>query len=263
MTSCTVLGVNITIPPERNAYNAYRLLFHQKADQAKEKFYNLYQQNSSLEDVVNKVPDQITQCLSPILEFCVKSLMDHGIYNIDKTQFVQQYGEIQDIWGEPFLKVCDKYAEIVMDQKELDEYRVARRQGRSRWYGGGFGLSGALQGAATAGALNMISGAGHMLFNGVGKVVSSIAANMQKSKIFQDPNTYQSISDGVWEAAFALHFALIHCLSITEVDPVPLRGAISAEDSKSASAILNNARLTDNLEDCRSAMLPCKWPPIC
>ena len=79
------------------------------------------------------------------------------------------------------MTVYDRYAEVVMNEEELDRYRVARREGRARWQGGGFGLAGALSGAVTASALNLVTGAGHMVFNAVGKTISSIASRDRKS----------------------------------------------------------------------------------
>lgn len=251
----SVLGQVVSISKQREAYNNYRLLFQVEADKAKSIFQDLYQQNTSLDMVINNVPGQIEQSMEPALELCIKILMEHNVLTIDKTQFETQYNDVRDIWGEPFLKVYDQYAEIVLDQKSLDEYRVARRQCRSRWHGGGFSLSGALQGTATAGALNLVTGAGHMIFNGMGKIVSSISASMQKSKIFSASETYDSLAKGVWDATFFLHLALIDCLDKTGTDHEPLAGAVSPDDAQSALAILNNAHLTEDLEQCRSAMI--------
>lgn len=256
MSTLTVLSQSVTIHDAREAYNNYRLMFQKEADQAKLAFYELYhQQNTSLDDVIKLVPKQAEQAIEPAIKLCINILMQHNVLKIDENRFKEEYSAYQDIWGEPFLKVYDRYAEIVMDQKNLDDYRVARRQGRTRWQGGGFGLSGALKGAATAGALNIVSGAGHMLANGVGKITSSIGASMEKSRIFKDEKTYSSIVQGVWDAVFWLHVALIDCLSKTQADPLPLSGMVSAEDVRAAEAILNNAQLVQDEKQCHDMLL--------
>lgn len=250
-----VLGEAVPISDERKSYNKYRLMFQSEADKAVERFHVLYQQNRNLDNVISNVPSQAEQVIEPAVELCVEILIQHGVVTIDKAGFKEQYPYIQDIWSEAFLKVYDQYAEIVLEQKDLDEYRVARRQGRARWRGGGFGVSGALKGAATAGAMNMVAGAGHMVFNGMGKIVSSIAASSQKSKIYQNPQTYSVIARGVWGAVFHVHYALIDCLRQTQVDPLPLAGAVTEEDIHTATAILNNAKtMQDNIK-CRTAMI--------
>ena len=245
----------IMVDAAREAYNKYRLLFQEEADRAQSRFYQFYQQNRSLDDVIKNTPEQIKQSITPVIESCVNLLVQHNILIIDTVRFEEEYPEIQDIWAEPFLRLCDQYAEITLEQKALDEYRVARREGRSRWSGGGFGLSGALKGAATAGALNLVTGAGHMLFNGVGKLVSSASAASKKNKIYCDPETYSSLAQGVWDATFALHYALIDCLKRNGADPLPSEGAISAEDKRNATAVLNNAKNMSDEGTCRSALL--------
>ena len=62
-------------------------------------------------------------------------------------------------------------------------YRQVRKEYRSKWMGGGFGLSGAIKGAITAGVLNMGSGAVHATINAIGNENSKYSANSQKRKI--------------------------------------------------------------------------------
>lgn len=250
-----ILGSNIEVSEARTAYNRYRLCFQKEADQAVIAFRDKYQNNASLDDVITKGEAQITQSIQPTIELCVKTLIDCNVLTVDQAQFEELYGGYKNIWGEAFLQLYDKYAEIIMDQKQLDEYRVMRRKSRGRWQGGGFGLSSALQGAATAGVLNILASAGHMVFNGIGKVVSSISAGMGKNKIFNDPNTYGSLAEGVWLATFSLHIALVDCLNRTGADPLPLAGVVGDEDMKNSIAFLNNAKLLDDTEQCRSTLI--------
>lgn len=255
MDTLYVLGEPFSISDARKAYNEYRLMFRSEADKAIERFHILYQRNRNIDDVINNVPNQAEQAIQPVVERCVKILIQHDVVTIDEAGFREQYPFIQDMWCEAFLKVRDQYAEIVLDQKALDEYRVARRKSRGRWRGGGFGVSGALKGAATAGAMNMAAGAGHMVFNGMGKIVSSISASSKKSKIYQNPNTYSVIAQGVWDAVFYLHYALVDCLDRTQADPLPLVGTVNEDDIHTAAAILNNAKSMQEDEQCRAAML--------
>ncbi len=250
-----MLDRSVLVSDALEAYNQYRKNFQGEADLAQARFYQLYQQNNSLDDVIANAPKQMHQSISPAVDACVKQLIEHSILTIDATRFEEQYPEIRDIWCEPYLKLYDRYAEIVMGQEELDRYRVARRESRARWSGGGFGLSGALKGAAMAGALNLASGAGHMVFNGLGKIASSISASSQKRKIFENEETCKSLADGVWKATFYLHLALIDCLAQTGADPLPASGAISADMERNSAAILNNAKRMTDLEQCRSAMI--------
>lgn len=255
MRTLFVFGRPVMVSDALEAYNQYRKMFQEEADLAKARFYSLYQQNNSLDAVIANAPNQLHQSISPAVDACVKVLVEHNILTVDAARLEAQYPEIRDIWCEPYLKLYDHYAEIVLGQEELDRYRVARRESRARWSGGGFGLSGALQGAAMAGALNLVSGAGHMVFNGLGKIVSSISASSQKNQIFEDRETVENLAEGAWKAAFYLHFALIDCLAQTGADTLPASGVISQDAEKNAAAILNNARQMADPEQCRSAMI--------
>lgn len=255
MRTLFILNQPVPISDSLEAYNTYHRRFRREADQAQARFYQLYQQNTSLDDVIRNGPAQMRQSISAGIDACVKILVEHNILSIDSERFEERYPEIRDIWCEPYLKLYDRYAEIALNQEELDRYRVARRENRARWSGGGFGLSGALKGAATAGALNLVSGAGHMVFNGMGKIVSTLSASAEKSRIFDAPETYASLAEGVWKAAFYLHYALLDCLAQTSADPIPASGVISPEAEKNAAAILNNAKQMTDIEQCRSAMV--------
>ena len=248
MSKLQVLGEYVSVGEPLEAYNQYRKTFIEQANMAKLRFSQLYQGNQSLDDVVKHVPEQAEESLRPVIDFCVKKLLNHNILSVDRTTFQEHYSAYQALWTEPYMNVFDRYAEIALDQKTLDEYRVYRRQTRARWSGGGFGLSGALKGAFTAGALNMVTGAGHMVFNGVGKLISTISANAQKNKIFRNPKTYDSISQGVWYAAFWLHFALIDALSKAGVALTAAAGVITEEAGQHAAAMRNNAELITDPE---------------
>lgn len=254
MKELLLLGQPLQISKEREAYNRVRLSFQKEADCAQERFAQAYEAYHSIDDVVQRAPEQAMKCIDPVVQTCVQTLLKHNILSVDEASFKEHYSECYTDWAEAFLTVYDQYAEIVMDQQQLDEYRVARRQNRSRWQGGGFGVSGAIKGAATAGALNMISGAGHMVVNGVGKIISSISAGIQKDKIFHDPQTYKTLSQGVWDAAFSLHFALIDSLNAVGADAKPLAGMVSEEDEATAAAMLNNAKITTSEDQRQTAI---------
>ncbi len=255
MRTLSVLDRPVLVSNALEAYNQYRKDFQEEAHLAQARFYQLYRQNNSLDDVIANATKQMHQSLSPAVDVCIRLLVEHSILTIDASRFEEQYPEIRDIWCEPYMRLYDRYAEIVMGQEELDRYRVARRESRARWSGGGFGLSGALKGAAMAGALNLASGAGHMVFNGLGKIASSISASSQKRRIFENDETCESLADGVWKATFCLHLALIDCLDQTGADSLPASGAISVDMERNAAAILNNAKRMTDLEQCRSAMI--------
>ena len=246
-----LFGETVVIEPDRENYNRYRLMFQGKADEATRKFQGLYQTNTSLEMVVQNVPNQMQQCIRPVVKHCVQILIDHGILTVDEERFIDTYTDVLEPAYEAYSKIQDQYAEIVLSESEKDAYRTARREGRGRWQGGGFGLGGALKGAATAGALNMVTGAGHMLFNGVAKIGSSIAANSKMNQIFRSKDTAAMLESGLYQSVFRLHLALIHCLDQAGVEGQAIGGIVLPEASETASAMLRNIpQIKDTDQQC-------------
>lgn len=250
-----LFGETVALDSNREIYNSYRLIYQGEAERAVKNFQRLYQTNTSLEAVVQNVPGQIYQCIhSPVMR-CIGTLIDHEILTIDEKQFFDAYPAVLKPADDAFLKIQDQYAEIVLSESDKDAYRTARREGRGRWRGGGIGLSGALKGAATAGALNMAAGAGHMLFNGIAKIGSSIAANAKMKKIFQSKDTALTLETGLYQSVFQLHFALIDCLHKAGVDSRGAKGFVPPADSERASAILSNMPQIRSPEKQLSAMI--------
>lgn len=250
-----LFGETVALDPKRESYNHYRLMFQTEAESAAKRFQNLYQTNSSLEMVVQNVPGQMEQCIRPAIQRCVEVLIGHGILTVDEERFTDTYLETLEPAYEAYSKIQDQYAEIVLSESEKDAYRTARREGRGRWQGGGFGLGGALKGAATAGALNMVTGAGHMLFNGVAKIGSSIAASSKMNQIFRSKNTSAALESGLYQAVFRLHLALIHCLDQAGADHQAAGGIVWPTDSETASAIVKNIPQIKDPDQQRAAMI--------
>ncbi|NBH78851.1 hypothetical protein D3Z52_11835 [Clostridiaceae bacterium] len=250
-----LLGESVVISPDREHYNTYRLMFQKDAEQALQSFRILYQKNTSLEMAVRNLPDQIYQSMKPAIDQCIQILIDHQILTMDETRFMNMYPETLDAANDAYLTLQDQYAEIVLNEKEKDAYRSARRAGRGRWSGGGFGLSGAVKGAMTAGALNMVTGAGHMLFNGVAQIGSSLAASAKMNKIFQNKATAAMLEEGIFRSVCSLHMALIDCLAQMETDTLAIEGAVSPEDKEAAASIVKNIPQIRDIEQRRMAMI--------
>lgn len=89
--------------------------------------------------------------------------------------------------------IIDKLADVSavnMVFKNIDEnvnvqkaYREVRKQFRNQWSGGGFGIAGALKGAAMAGVLNMGSGVVHSMANAIGNAQTDSKAKAKKKEL--------------------------------------------------------------------------------
>ena len=116
-----LLGQDVAISEAAESYNTYRKLCIGQAKTAANQFFDAYERNQSLEDVVRKTPDQIAACIAPSVELCIQILVDHGVYTIDREQFSSTYRSYLDRWKKAYEAICDQYDSIVSEQEELDQ----------------------------------------------------------------------------------------------------------------------------------------------
>ena len=245
MQQFSLNGHNIKISKALESYNHYRTIFIEKGQTTLAEFVNLYAQNHSIEDVINCGEAQIEQCIAPAISYCVQELVDHGIYTYDEKKLEEEY-EISSLWGSAFDKICDQYNEISMNEDEKNEYRRERRLSRRRWEGGGFGVAGAIKGATAAGAMNMVSGAGHAIVNSIGSMMSSIHSNHLRKELFLSEDTFQDLALSVYYTVYYLHYFLIDLLNKTGIDTLPIQGCPSEKEKSEAVSMLNNiSRISD------------------
>ncbi len=212
--SFPILGYELNVSEERKIYNALRRKFVDLAEESSNKFIEIYtKENHNLDDVSKNAYAQGLYCIQDAIDFSLEILLKKGIYHVDRDYFIEEYYSEYHIWDEEFAKINDQYMELVLGEEALDQYRVARRKSRGKLVGGGFGLSGAAKGIAKAGAVNMAFGAGHAIFNGIGKVSTSISIANKKKKIFDDEKTLLTLSNGVYRATFSVHYALIDAIN--------------------------------------------------
>lgn len=123
------------------------------------------------------------------LEVIIKKLTNACSKILDNVEKIAKTLDIEDdLWIEdgPYITyeltqyVLEKCNDIVaaseacQNAKEQGEYmklyREFRKEGRSKWVGGGFGIEGALKGAVDASILNAGSGLVHSVINAVGNI---------------------------------------------------------------------------------------------
>lgn len=135
----------------------------ENAAHAEEKLKNI----KSIEDFSVFYQEGCLRFFKDSVNIAVKVLTSQGIYEYDYSAFVdyldsRSYGK--EIYAYNFLKDLNEYVEKKADEKEAhEEYLRLQDQSRGRWSGGGFGLKGALKGAAMAGALNLAEDFGSAL----------------------------------------------------------------------------------------------------
>lgn len=154
------------------------------------------------QDKVNKVDESSDSALYTIAEMLetFKNNSYAAIHKLENQFGLEKnsnfYNAINNYVSEKMdelLTAQEVFSEINQGVNAEAEYRRLRKANRGRWQGGGFGVGGAIKGAAEAGMMNIGSGAIHSVVNGLGNIKSEMKASRQKCKIVR------SILDGIPE----------------------------------------------------------------
>lgn len=182
-------------------------------DQAIEEFSKWYQSCGNIGAVLaqyRKFGGDLVEkfALKPLFS----TLLDNGIFDVSQESYRAACLDTTDI-NEALRRIQSQYQQIERTQAAEEEYRQARKDNRGRWQGGGFGLGGALKGAAEAGALNMVSGLGHSMVNAVGNAGSAAAAASSKQALFKNQGTAETLFQGIESSlrtAYQAHMELVN-----------------------------------------------------
>lgn len=162
-----------------------------------EKFKEIYKQYKDMDTTINNMEADLYGLLSESIKLYVDYLIDKGFFELSIESFVRDYVQNLDHIDNACMFVESQYGNIVLTQKQQEEYRRARKELRGRWVGGGFGISGAIKGATIAGAANAVSGMGHSVFNMVGNIGSSISASNEKKNLYDSSSTIRKLLEGL------------------------------------------------------------------
>lgn len=238
MSTLALTGIEVPISDARVSYNTLRLKYQRLAEQAAGNFSNNFSTLfKSIDDIHNGCTDAAMSIMHEAAEVAVADLVAQGYYDIDIDAFGEYFAPYFK-WEEDFAVIDDKYMAIVLKAEELDAYRTQRRESRGRWVGGGFGLSGAIKGAAQAGAMNLATGAVHGLFNLTAKGISAVGDAIKKSELYNDPATKQALVNALYRAIFSMHFAYID--AVNDKKPESYTGFVTTDDETKASRLLQN-----------------------
>lgn len=161
----------------------------------------LYDDAETADNIQNKVIPHGVKLLDENIELMIKDLYTRGI-TISKEHFKKEYGGIRyydenNDFG--YLGECKIVKDLLNDAKvlaqSLDNAEARRKASRGRWVGGGFGVKGALKGAATAAALNVETDFLRS-FGDVARASSNNSiVNKKKNRIYNASNVSAAVCD--------------------------------------------------------------------
>ena len=247
------------VSAEREAYNTIRVKYQSLAQKAQDDFSERYDTLfKNIEDIHNKCDDVAMGYLGKVIDEAIRDLIKYGISDIDENEFYNNY--IVDFknnpWAEGFAEIDDKYLEIVMEAEALDEYRDARAENRGRWVGGGFGVGGAIKGAAGAAAANLAMGAVHGAFNLAAKGITAIGNSFKKSALFSDTDTAASLEVSIYYMIEAVHDALVDAINDKKPETITgFRKKAEAEKAERTFGNINAGRIEG--DDAKASLIEC------
>ena len=137
------------------SYAAMFGIYKEARDQSYPYMIDLYNNAESIERVFETIPDKGYDLIFGAIDKGIEYLYKKGVY-LTKQDFFTKYDYKYPMdYAVYYDSALEEYARILDLKSEMSRYREAEKASRSRWQGGGFGLRGAIKGAATAAALNM------------------------------------------------------------------------------------------------------------
>lgn len=234
-----ILGIDYELTEGLMNYAKIKSYYEERASVVVENYLIEFDEKfSSMDEVEADFDNYFALCIKCELEGIHDYLIKNKIFDYDlesigqimneETNIIQSFYDFQDSFMEEYYK-------IIYDADSAKEYRKARKNARSRFIGGGFGVGGAVKGMATAGALNLAGGLVHSAFNVIGNIGTSIAASMKKSKLFKK---YRENLKAQYEIVFQNLYILVVILckknNIMEIEEIP------KEDIDREGRIVNN-----------------------
>ena len=180
----------LEISNEDHIYHQLRQEFYEFALSCSREYEEQYKKNYiNLDDVIKRAYKDAMFLIGRGIEYSVEKLISYSVLEVDKDSFLENYYDKITFFEDAYGGIEEKYFGILENSQMIDEYRYQRRQSRGKIIGGGFGVSGAVKGMATAGAFNMATGAIHATFNGLGSMGTKVGNAIKKSNIYKDTDT--------------------------------------------------------------------------
>lgn len=231
-----LLGRDFEVGSERNNYMTVLRLTGELSKGVAEEFTACYKESIKSINNISYVGNIAIQLVDPIAERIVNFYVNYGIYDISKDSIIDDIVKGGD-FRQHYYNINMLRESIEDEAAEAMDARREASENRGRWEGGGFGLSGALKGAATAGALNAASGLLHGAAAGIGNMGTEIAKSSKLNNLFKDPSTLSGFADGL-ENDVRTYFITVG-KTLEEKANINIQW-ITVDQSNEASNIINN-----------------------
>jgi TM2 domain-containing membrane protein YozV len=235
----SVLGRELTFSTSRKEYINLRGEFAKLARSAAAQFGETYNDYEGISQLIDEGLQDGLELISEALSIASNRLVELGDYSSTVESFYEEYFKPYSEYEQKFDVISEEFMQISLDDEELKNYRNERKGNRGKLIGGGFGVGGAVQGMAMAGAANMAVGAVHSVFNFVGNVISDSKKQKKLDELFNE-NTLELIQNAIYQDILNIHLALFNALA--DKGLASKEGAVTNEDYKKSISILQNVK---------------------
>ncbi|MBS9776005.1 MAG: zinc ribbon domain-containing protein [Fusobacterium sp.] len=219
----SLFGFNMEVPKEMKEYVDIRNIFEKQARETSNNFMNSYYNYGDIVNFLSKAKDDIYECYRVSCSKAIDILHDKGIYSFDLQKFYEE-GFVPNVkeWLEEYNKVYSEYKDIMEYGEAQKNYRAMRKEGRGKMVGGGFGLGGALKGAAMAGSINAVTGIFHSIGNGIGNSLTNAEIKEKLNNLFRQKNLKEIFTNASYNDTFNIHYLLIIILNDVRENQIPV-----------------------------------------
>ena len=193
-----------------------------------------YDKAGSIENFMENFSDVSGNISGNAIKDALDICVNDGYYDIDENFFLEDgrqefifnpmFNELEDLFG--------AYKNIIQQNEDEHEYREQRKENRGRFVGGGFGLGGAISGSLKAGALNMVTGLGHSVFNSIGNAMSNYEASKKLKELYELPQCRDILLNAV--------NILVNNIWLIMINDVYQLSIAADQEMKKSEAIFNN-----------------------
>lgn len=241
MAHLVLFGSEYEVQEDSVLYNDYRAIFYKEAYAAQKSLSDAFKaEELASRDDFDKIVETGRGLLNNALAKVVAELTEREIYEYSVDSLKRTAVEPLTKFEDAATNVYDQLKAIDIELQQAEAARQAEiDSASSSWSGGGFGLEGALAGAAQAALLNAASGAvTSLVTSGEGKR----ARNAHETKIFNLLNgseTVKNVCSALYDDVFFLVKTFVKILKEDKGENIRV---VTDEDILKSNDIFNNIK---------------------
>lgn len=214
MLGFNFLGETIFFSQGRQNYAMVHKLFAGLAVEGSTKFRKDLKELKDVNEMVKRIGDFAADAITIGLTAGMQQLLSNGVYTVGVDAYAELFvPHCMPFWLEAYEEFVEEYSNIVCTQQEMEEYRRLRRESRTKFVGGGFGVKNAVSGAIKADILNGMTGAAHSFVNSIGNARTSAQTEKAKRELLNDVEMQELLVEGVYKTIYMLMFVNMKLLN--------------------------------------------------